>query len=179
MLDPGPPSCLIHQSAWNRNSRKFNVDVWVWEAHPRPTSCAPPAPLATPPSHALSGAPEVHLKPRPGRGILRGPSTGLRPFYCRWPRSTHRLGARPSLRCNETGGEDEQPTRRPPPSRHQSTNLPTSKRALKALQRMLTTLNHQGVRLGRQSSGWGFPPPSAPVGLWHPQVRVFLGLRPL
>jgi hypothetical protein len=24
---------------------------------------------------------------------------------------------------------------------------------------MVTTLNHQGVRLGRQSSGWGFPPP--------------------
>src|SRR5215204_3416447 len=55
------------------------------------------------------------------------------------------------------GGEDEQPTRRPPPSPHQSRNLPTSERAVKALQRMLTTLNHQGVRLGRQKSGRDTP----------------------
>jgi hypothetical protein len=50
-------------------------------------------------------------------------------------------------------GEDEEPTRRPlrrPPSAHQSMNLSASKRVLKALQRTLTTLNHQGVRLGRQ-----------------------------
>jgi hypothetical protein len=35
-----------------------------------------------------------------------------------------------------------------PPSRHQSTHLPASKRALKTLQRILTTFNGQDVRLG-------------------------------
>src|SRR5215208_902991 len=43
----------LSRSAHSGHSRKFSVDVWVWEVHPRPTSCAPPAPLATPPSHAL------------------------------------------------------------------------------------------------------------------------------
>src|ERR671912_2703838 len=46
----------------------------------------------------------------------------------------------------------------PPPSPHQSTNLPASKRALKALQRMLTTLNGHYVRLGSQSSPVGASP---------------------
>src|ERR671913_1545484 len=46
----------------------------------------------------------------------------------------------------------------PPPSGHQSTNLPASKRALKALQRMLTTLNGHYVRLGSQSSPVGASP---------------------
>jgi hypothetical protein len=36
----------------------------------------------------------------------------------------------------------------PPPSRHQSTHLPASKRALKAPQRILTTPNCQDVRFG-------------------------------
>src|SRR5215208_2563414 len=44
---------------------------------------------------------------------------------------------------------------------------------------MLTTLNHQGVRLGRQSSGWGFPPlrPSralAPTGAGFSRAPAFI-----
>src|SRR5918994_36450 len=55
----------------------------------------------------------------------------------------------------------------PPLSWDQSTNLPASNRALKALQRMLTTLNGRGVRFGSPQPGFG-----------HPQAGAF-GLRPL
>src|ERR687897_847445 len=58
----------------------------------------------------------------------------------------------------------------PPPSGHQSTNLPASKRALKALQRMLTTLNGHYVRLGSQSSPVGASPPPFRPDLWINRV---------
>src|SRR5918995_5534350 len=57
-----------------------------------------------------------------------------------------------------------------PPSPHQSTNLPASKRALKALQRMLTTLNGHYVRLGSQSSPVGASPPPFRPDLWINRV---------
>src|SRR5215213_10321762 len=40
---------------------------------------------------------------------------------------------------------------------------------------MLTTLNHQGVRLGRQSSGWGFPPPPPQSGFGTHRCGFFSG----
>jgi hypothetical protein len=46
----------------------------------------------------------------------------------------------------------------PPLWRHQSTDPTSSKGALKALQRILTTLNGRGVRLASPESGRGFPP---------------------
>jgi hypothetical protein len=55
----------------------------------------------------------------------------------------------PALRfATTTGGGGPATHPSPPPSPHQSIKVPASKRPLKALQRMLTTLNHQGVRLG-------------------------------
>jgi hypothetical protein len=112
--------------------------------------------------------------------VSRAGAFGLRPLYCSWPRWLVFLpiafGAAFALLQRRVGMRATHPS--PPPSPHQSIKVPASKRALKALQRMLTTLNHQGVRLGSPSSGWGFPP-SAPVGLWHPQGRGSQGLRPL
>src|SRR5215217_991985 len=77
---------------------------------------------------------------------------------------SHPLAARPfALRQRRVGGTlASHPP--PPPPPHQSTHLPASKRVLKALQRILTTLNGQDVRLGSPYSGRGFPP-SVPAGL--------------
>src|SRR5215217_3639322 len=71
---------------------------------------------------------------------------------------SHPLAARPfALRQRRVGGTlASHPP--PPPPPHQSTHLPASKRVLKALQRILTTLNGQDVRLGSPYSGRGFPP---------------------
>ena len=65
----------------------------------------------------------------PGRGILRSMS---RHFALLQRRAGGRRASHPS----------------PPPSWHQSTHLPASKRVLRALQRRSTTLNGQDARLG-------------------------------
>jgi hypothetical protein len=61
----------------------------------------------------------------------------------------------------------------PPPSPHQSTNLPASKRALKELQRKLTTPNGQDVRFG--SPAGASLPPSRPDALTITALSV--GMR--
>jgi hypothetical protein len=50
--DTGGVLALIHPTAWNRSSRKFNLDGGVWEASTRPSFLRSTAPLATPPSLA-------------------------------------------------------------------------------------------------------------------------------
>src|SRR5215208_637706 len=73
----------------------------------------------------------VDWQPPRGRGI--GVSFGVsRPFTLLQRRVGGRLASHPSL----------------PPSWHQSTHLLATKRALKALQQILTTLNASDVRLG-------------------------------
>jgi hypothetical protein len=58
------------------------------------------------------------------------------------------------------------------PSPPQSTHVPASKLALKALQRMITMLNGQDVRLGSPLSGRDILPP-VPTGLWRQPGRGF------
>src|SRR5215208_8107384 len=71
----------------------------------------------------------------------------------------------PALRCATNAGWGMRATHPPPPpSPHQSTNLPASKRALKALQRILTTPNGQDARLG-SPAGASLPP--VPAGRSH------------
>src|SRR5919112_5020426 len=59
-------------------------------------------------------------------------------------------------------GRIRAPRSSPPPSRHQSTRLWAQERALKRLQRVLTTFNGRGVRFGRRRPGRGYIPPSIP-----------------
>src|ERR687889_516313 len=83
-----------------------------------------------------------------GRGILRGvPAFIMLALLAALFPTSLLPTTRPSLCCNDGWGmRATHPS--PPPSPHQSRNLPASKRALKALQRMVTTLNHQDARLG-------------------------------
>ena len=69
-----------------------------------------------------------------------------------------RVGSgRPSART-------ERPTPRPPPPPHRSTRLSVSERALKELQRELTTFKGRGVRFGPTRPGRDHTPPSIRPG---------------
>ena len=70
-------------------------------------------------------------------------------------------------------GARERPTPRPPPSLHQSTWLSVSERALKRLQRRLTTFKGRGVRFGSTRPGRDYiPPPYVPGGPSRPSGRA-------
>src|SRR5918999_4587068 len=107
---------------------------------------------------------------RPGRGILRGvPAFIMLALLAALFPTSLLPTTRPSLCCNDGWGmRATHPS--PPPSPHQSRNLPASKRALKALQRMVTTLNGHYVRLGSQSSPVGASPPPFRPDLWINRV---------
>jgi hypothetical protein len=86
-----------------------------------------------------------------GRGILRRvPAFIMLALLAALFPTSYFYNAALALLQQRRVGDERATHPSPPTSRNQSRNLPTSKRAVKALQRTLTTLNHQGVRLGRQ-----------------------------
>ncbi len=112
----------------------------------------------------------LHRRARRGEGSLL-PLPSLRGRQVSTERAGESFGVfRPFALLQRRVGSRRASHPSPPPSGHQSTNLPASKRALKVLQRMLTTLNGHYVRLGSQSSPVGASPPPFRPDLWINRV---------